>query len=119
MPHTTVDVEALYAALDAKRRGGSKSWREVGRDLGISPSTFSRLANGRSPDVNSFATLLNWLGMKADDFMKPRPKTTTKTDPVAMFSTYLRADRRLNREDADALTNILDAAYKNLRKRKE
>jgi len=119
MPQTTVDVEALYTALDAKRRGEKKSWREVGRDLGISPSTFSRLANKRSPDVNSFATLLNWLGMKADDFTEPRPKTTTKADPVAMFSTYLRADRTLKREDAEALTNILEAAYKNLRKRKE
>ena len=115
MPQTTVDVESLYAALDTKRRGQNKSWREVGRDLGISPSTFTRLAQGRSPDVDAFATLLRWLGMTADQFMEPRKAKATEPDPVVMFSTYLRADRSLSRPDAEALTDILQAAYKNLK----
>ena len=56
MPDTTIDVEALYAALDSKRKAARTSWRDVARELDISPSTFSRMAQGRRPDVDTFAT---------------------------------------------------------------
>jgi DNA-binding Lrp family transcriptional regulator len=42
MPETTVDVEALYAALDNKRKAHGTSWREIARQLGVSPSTCAR-----------------------------------------------------------------------------
>jgi transcriptional regulator with XRE-family HTH domain len=113
-----VDVEALYAALDAKRKGQVKSWRELGKELGIAPSTFTRMAQGHTPDTNSFATLLRWLGMDAEHFTTPRRTTSTQSDPVAMFSSYLRADRTLKPADAEALTDILQAAYRSLKRRR-
>src|SRR5947208_2817870 len=74
MPDTTIDVEAFYAALDAQRQEEELSWREVARHLGISPSTLTRIAQGKRPDVDTFATLLRWLGMSADAFMRPVTK---------------------------------------------
>jgi transcriptional regulator with XRE-family HTH domain len=115
MPETTVDVEALYAALDSKRKAQETSWREIARELEISPSTFSRMAQGRRPDVDTFATLLHWLGMPAESFMRSTRETgAPEEEPVAMVSSYLRAARNIEPGDADALEEIFRAAYKRL-----
>ena len=115
MPETTVDVQALYAALDSKRKAHGTSWREVARELGISPSTFSRMAQGRRPDVDTFATLLRWLGMPAESFMRStRKKPAAEQEPVAMVSSYLRSARNIDADDAEALEEIFRAAYKRL-----
>lgn len=51
----------FYAALDAKRECEGVSWRDVARETGVSPSTFSRLARGKDPDMRTFALLAAWL----------------------------------------------------------
>jgi transcriptional regulator with XRE-family HTH domain len=114
MPETTVDVEALYAALDNKRRAHGTSWREIARQLEVSPSTFSRMAQGRRPDVDTFATLLRWLGMPAESFMRGTKATADAEEPVAMVSSYLRSARNVTAEDAEALEDIFRAAYNRL-----
>jgi transcriptional regulator with XRE-family HTH domain len=114
MPETTVDVDALYAALDNKRKAHGTSWREVARQLDVSPSTFSRMAQGRRPDVDTFATLLRWLGMPAESFMRGTPATAGAEEPVAMVSSYLRSARNVKPEDAEALEDIFRAAYNRL-----
>jgi transcriptional regulator with XRE-family HTH domain len=116
MPETTVDVEALYAALDSKRKAHETSWREIARELEISPSTFSRMAQGRRPDVDTFATLLRWLGMPAESFMRSTRAESgaPAQEPVAMVSSYLRSARNIEPEDAEALEEIFRAAYKRL-----
>ena len=114
MPETTVDVDALYAALDNKRKTHGASWREIARQLDVSPSTFSRMAQGRRPDVDTFATLLRWLGMSAESFMRGTPATGATEEPVAMVSSYLRSARNVTPEDAEALEDIFRAAYNRL-----
>jgi transcriptional regulator with XRE-family HTH domain len=114
MPQTTVDVEALYAALDNKRKTQGTSWRELARELDVSPSTFSRMAQGRRPDVDTFATLLRWLGMPAESFMRGTAATAATEEPVAMVSSYLRSARNVRPADAEALEDIFRAAYKRL-----
>jgi transcriptional regulator with XRE-family HTH domain len=114
MPETTVDVEALYAALDSKRKTHGASWREIARELDISPSTFTRMAQGRRPDVDTFATLLRWLGMPAESFMRGKTTTAATEEPVAMVSSYLRSARNVSPEDAEALEDIFRAAYNRL-----
>jgi transcriptional regulator with XRE-family HTH domain len=116
VPETTVDVEALYAVLDSKRKAHGTSWRELARELEISPSTFSRMAQGRRPDVDTFATLLRWLGMPAESFMRSTRERAgaAEEEPVAMVSSYLRSARNIEPEDAEALEEIFRAAYKRL-----
>ncbi|HXG08679.1 MAG TPA: helix-turn-helix transcriptional regulator [Gemmataceae bacterium] len=118
MPETTIDVEALYAALDAKRQQEDLSWRELAHKLKISPSTLTRMAQGRRPDVDAFATLLRWLGMSADAFMRPTPKKKEEANTVAMISSYLRADRNIEPQDAEALEDIIKAAYRHMTKKR-
>jgi len=113
VPETTVDVAALYAALDQKRQAAGISWRELAARLGLSASTFTRMAQGHRPDVDAFATLLHWLGMPAESFMRSTSAPPTP-EPLAMISSYLRAARTLRPEDAEALEDIIQAAYRRL-----
>jgi len=53
MARASIDVAALYAALDAARESRDLSWRQLAREIEVSPSTLSRLGNGLNPDVNA------------------------------------------------------------------
>lgn len=68
-----LDVGALYAALDLIRSHGDLSWRDVARETGCSPSTFSRLAEGRRPDADALCTLVAWLRVPLDRFVVDAP----------------------------------------------
>jgi len=114
LPDTTIDVEALYAALDAKRQSAKVSWRNLAQELAISPSTFTRMAQGHRPDVDTFATLLRWLAMPANAFMRSSIVREKEPEPMSMISSYLRSARNIKPEEAEALEDILQAAYKRL-----
>lgn len=108
-PH--LDVPALRAALDQQRRTRKLSWRQVAAEAGVSPSTLSRMTQGKRPDVDSFAALVRWLGVPADTFLSTgagdaigdRPET------LAVLSTHLRADKNLSVKTVDALQDLLGA----------
>lgn len=53
--------EAFFDALDAKRQREGVSWRDVAREVGVTPSTFTRLSHGADPDMRTFALLVAWL----------------------------------------------------------
>ncbi len=114
VPGSTVDVDALYAALDQKRQRSQMSWRELAHRLDISPSTFTRMAQGHRPDIDTFATLLRWLGMTAEAFTRAPTQPKEEPEPLAMISSYLRAARNIRPQDAEALDEILHVAYKRL-----
>lgn len=118
MPETTVDVEALYAALDQKRQAKNLSWRTLATKLEITPSTFTRMAQGLKPDVDTFATLVRWLSMSQEEFLRPSRKKTD-ADPVAMISSYLRGAKNISHEQAEALEDIITAAYRHLVKERK
>jgi transcriptional regulator with XRE-family HTH domain len=111
----TVDLGALYTALDSKRRGHDLSWRELARQMDISPSVFTRLAQGRRPDLENFLTMVDWLGATAEDFVAgEKPTQDQAQETVAAISTYLRADRALQPESAEAIESIVRTAYEQM-----
>jgi transcriptional regulator with XRE-family HTH domain len=63
-----IDVEALYIALDSRRRAAHLRWRDIATEIGVSASTFSRMAYGALPSVDNLARMLVWLG---DTDLKP------------------------------------------------
>ncbi|CAL9610423.1 helix-turn-helix domain-containing protein [Nocardiopsis dassonvillei] len=113
-----LDVEALYAALDAQRRSKDLSWRQLAKEIGVSPSLLSRLSNGLRPDVDSFATLVNWLGVPAEQFLvdesgqagnRPEPELVTQIGPL------LRARQDLSPQDVSYLEEIIEATVRRIR----
>ena len=110
------DADAFYAALDAERRSRRYTWKKVAQEARVSASTLTRMAQGRRPDVDSLAALLNWAGLSADTFVghdrsAPGPGTLT------MISTYLKGDPQLTPEAAEALDQLVKATYERMRKK--
>lgn len=118
MPKTIVDVEALYGALNTKRDRQDISWRELANQLELSPSTFTRMAQGQRPDIDAFTTLLDWLGMPAHKYTRMAGETVSrskkKDEPLVEITTLLRSSKSIRRDEAEALNNIITAAFKSI-----
>jgi transcriptional regulator with XRE-family HTH domain len=108
------DAAAFFAAIDAERQARGLLWKQVAQEAKISQSTLTRLAQGKRPDVDSLAALIDWAGLSADDFVV-RVHGDAEAQPLAMISTYLRADRNLSPQAADAIEKVLQATYQALR----
>ncbi len=119
MPETTVDIAALYAALDRKRLTKKLSWRSLASKLQITPSTFTRMAQGLKPDVDTFATLVRWLGMSQEEFLQPTRRKPENIDAMAMISSYLRGAKNISDEQAEAMEDIMSAAFRYLSKERK
>lgn len=112
-----VDVEALYEALNLKRRSEDLSWRDAATAIGVSASTLTRMAQGANPDVEGFGKMVRWLGVPADDFIaRGKEKSKKKTeDLLVVVSRHLRASKELDPKSAKALESIIEAAYRQVK----
>jgi transcriptional regulator with XRE-family HTH domain len=118
MAKSYLDVASLHAALDAERRARDLSWRQLAQEVGISPSTMSRLANGDRPHIDAFAALVQWLGVPPDRFMtddddevdRPQPDLMTELAPL------LRARKDLTGRDIAYLEDLIRAAIRHIGK---
>jgi transcriptional regulator with XRE-family HTH domain len=116
MADAYLDVDALYGALDATRKEKELSWRDIAKEAGVSASTLTRMAQGKRPDVDGFASLVAWLGVPADYFIRRTDQGSKRTaSPMAMISTYLRADKHLDKKSAEALEDIIQVAWRTLK----
>lgn len=109
------DAEAFYEAIDGQRQSRGLNWKQVAEESEISPSTLTRLAQGKRPDVDSMAALLAWSGLNANDFIRRHGKGNRKPEPLAQMSAILRGDRNLSKEGAVALDALIKTAYEKLR----
>lgn len=115
MAEAKLDVEALVGALDSKRRAKGLSWRQLAEKTDVSQSTLTRMQQGKRPDVDTFASLLRWLGMPAEDFLvseNPKAKKAEEPHPVAVLSAHLRAKKEISPQALRAVEELIQAAYK-------
>ena len=70
MARHTLDVAALFAALDQRRKAHEQSWKDVAAEVGVSQSTFTRLSDGHRPDADALCSLIVWLGVSLRTFVK-------------------------------------------------
>src|SRR2546427_11100238 len=115
MAGAKLDVSALVAALDSKRRAMGLSWRQLATTAGVSQSTLTRMQQGKRPDVDTFASLLRWLGMPAEEFLtseNPKSRKVGEPHPLAVVSTYLRGGKEMSPQTMEAIGELIQAAYK-------
>lgn len=110
-----IHVHALHAALDAQREMKGVSWRQVARDCALSPSTFTRLANGMRPDVDAFAALVAWLNQPAERFITTEDSAADEPALMAELAPLLRARTDLDEEGAKRLQSLFEAALTQFR----
>lgn len=108
---TYLDIEKL-ASLVRKRRG-RRGLRETAKEIGaVSPSTLSRVESGKTPDMETFTALCDWLEVPPSELFKTNEDTELETPD--MISIQLRADKNLDPAIANALASLVKAAYKDL-----
>lgn len=56
------DPDALYVALDRKRRTNRLAWTDVAEQAGINKSGLTRLGQFKNPSADNLIRLLLWLG---------------------------------------------------------
>ncbi len=106
------DNEAFFAALNSAREARALTCKQLASEAGVSASTLTRVGQGKRPDVDSFAALVAWAGLKPEDFIGTAKR---ESEPLAEISVLLRRDPHLNNEAAVALDELLKATYKRLR----
>lgn len=109
------DAEGFFKALDSVRIARDLNWKQVASEAAVSQSTLTRLAQGKRPDVDSLSALVSWAGLDANAFVGARPQGADDAEPLAMISTYLRADQSLSPQAANAIDRVVKAAYEALR----
>lgn len=113
MAQKLIDVDAVIAALDSERRAKNLSWRQVAKAAGVSPSTLTRMQQGKSPDVNTFTALSRWLNIPAEKFHTDKSHPAhASDDPMAVVSTLLRGQKKMNPKALAALQELVNAAFK-------
>ena len=108
------DGDAFYAALDGERQARQFTWRRVAEESGVSASTLTRISQGKHPDVNGLAALAAWSGLDMDRFVRSTA-AKEEPEPLAVISSCLHSDPRLNEEAAVALDQMVKAAYRSMR----
>ena len=113
MAEKQIDLEALVAAVDAQRKSKGFSWRQVAKEAEVSPSTLTRMQQGKLPDINTFSALVQWLHIPAERFMvQGHPVPKKSPNPMAVASTLLRGKREVSPRAAKALEELVQAAFK-------
>ncbi|SCC55976.1 MULTISPECIES: helix-turn-helix domain-containing protein [unclassified Gordonia (in: high G+C Gram-positive bacteria)] len=109
----TIDTDALYAALDAVRRERGVSMRQLAKDIGVSPSLLSRLANGYKPDAEGLMTLTAYLKIPAERFVVGEPgQSDDLPSLMTEIAPLLRARPDLDADDVKYLEDVIDAAVR-------
>ena len=102
--------EAFFAALDGARTARGLNWKQVAEQSGVSASTLTRMAQGKRPDVDSLAALVQWSGLSADPFVAPGA-SNMPAEPLSQITSLLYADNSLSHDSRETMIEMITAAY--------
>ena len=109
-PTKGFNASAFYEVLAQVVTAREVTWRELGRQTGITPSTLSRMAHGAWPDAAGLAALSAWANLNPADFVV-KPLDEARGDSLGAICTVLRSDPNLEPTAAQALEAIIGVAY--------
>lgn len=117
MARSKIDIGALHAALEGERSARKLSWRQLAKEIEVSPSLLSRLSNGYRPDADGFATLTRWLNMPAEAFMVSEDSAQSQQQPelVSQLAPLLRARNDLDPADITYLEEVIAATVRRVK----
>lgn len=111
-----LDINKLANLVRSKR--GSNGLRDTASEIGnVSPSTISRVENGKTPDIETFLALCDWLEIPPAALIK-NTKSPKSLDTPEKISIMLRSDPNLDSAIANVLATLIKAAYKDLSEKK-
>ena len=63
------NYKKLYSELDKKREEKKLNWSELGRELGIAPTTLKRTQLGQPMEADGIRAMIAWLDLSPEDFI--------------------------------------------------
>lgn len=109
---SAVDVEGLAAALRAQRKAAGLSLRELAAETGVPYSTLSRVEAGRLPDLGTFRSIVDWMGIPPAQFF-PSSRVRPESTPEQVAS-FLRGDETLSEQAREHLASVFSSMYATL-----
>ena len=118
-----IDISRLATCLQNRRRQDKLTLEETAEQCGVSISTLSRIETRKTGPTCTIRTLkrvADWLGMSVETFLiaplvssseATRSGNGRRLEPLEAF---LRADKDLSPEGAEALIQRINAAYTQL-----
>lgn len=94
-----------------KEQRGDRGVREVGKEIGISHATLSRVERGFLPDLETFRKVCEWLGVDPGEVLRAKPRGPSAPPSVAV---HFKKDSALAPETAQALARLILAAQRAL-----
>ncbi|MGD0165907.1 MAG: helix-turn-helix transcriptional regulator [Gaiellaceae bacterium] len=112
MSKRDTNYELVNQRLRLTRKQRGLSLRDVAEEIGVSPSTLSRVERGAAPDLATLNKLIDWLGIDRSAVFHSRP-AAPKTVP-RQVEVLLRADKNIDPKTATTLAKIFETAYKEM-----
>lgn len=104
-----LDTERLAELI--RNKCGGKGLREVAKEIvNVSPSTLSRIENGKTLDMDTFLALCDWLKVPPAELIENTEKTS-EFGKVESFCFKVRSDLRLSPDVKNVLAALIKAAY--------
>jgi transcriptional regulator with XRE-family HTH domain len=108
------DAAGFYAALERAVRARKVTWKEVGAETGVSPTTLTRMGQGRRPDAASLAALSAWAGINPANYV-PVVRRHTSEQTLERVALLFRQDAQLSDDARQKLEHIVESAYNALK----
>jgi transcriptional regulator with XRE-family HTH domain len=109
---TAIDITELAVRLREQRAASGLSLRELAAETGVPYSTLARVEAGKVPDLTTFRSIVNWLGIPPERFF---PTTRVREESTPDFVAHaLRSDPTLTDEAKEQLAGVFTQMYATL-----
>lgn len=105
-----INSEKLSSMIKSKR--GKLGLRAAAKEIGISAPTLSRIEQGNLPDIETYVKICDWLKVNTSYFTQVSSDESTQS----MVTASLRADKTLPQDTVEALINMINLAYNQVKK---
>lgn len=118
MPKSKIefDLQSFYSSLDEKRKHCGFSWKKISDLTTVSPSTLTRMGQGRKPDIDGLMSLASWADLELSDFYHSEIGHRPNRESLSEIRALLKADAKLETRDVEILDALITTAYNQMRK---
>jgi len=101
-----MSLENLGRRVAAKR--GKNGIRAAAKEIGVSPSTLSRIENGHLPDLETFKKICDWLNIDPGTILG----TKVEKEGVKRTTVHFKKNKTIEPKTASALAQMILAAQR-------
>lgn len=121
---STIPLDELGMELKRYRTERNLSLRDVKEETGVSPSTLSRMENGKIPESKRvIEKVATWLGVTVETGKPEAGRRERRDEMRRTMEVYLRAEKNLSedvaRAIADAAESVMEYEARNAKRGEE